>query len=865
MYDWLSDSLANSGTVVTANRRLARVLAEEYSARQLAAGQKAWASPAIFAWQDWLTSLINNALDQENLPARINAQQSQVLWERCLQKEVDASKVSVSTLVRLSRETRQRLADWQVSIGEVARSAQSEDHRVFASVAGRFIGLLEYENWVDDAGVADVVLGLIADQRVAITGRYTFAGFERQRPVLRALQETMTVSGAEILTAPQGGKQSECSLHEFATDAEELRAAGRWAREQIEANPDARIAIISNGLDKEADLIARHVREGATPGWQHAHPSLFNAVNVSYGRPLAEYPAVAVALLLLRWLVRDLSSTDVSLLFRTPLLGSTNNVDGARSRLELRLRQLPDRKWSPSMVTAEFRGRDDSESASNWMSLLAEFSKRRRGLAKSATPAVWVELIDDILKSFKWPGTGPVDSTDFQLVNRWRELLNEFARLGLVCSTLSPGAAIGRLEQMAGEAIFQPESTSASIQLLGPLEASGSQFDGIWITAASTANWPPAGTPSALVSRRLQEKFGMPDCTPADTYHYAEQVLGNLVASAEVVVCSYALTIDDTEQTVSGLLAPMTTQSHTNTADCGWYANALRDRTTLKGTRDEVPPITAGEILSGGAGTIQRQFQEPFAAFAYGRMGARAIYPQAVGIPAPMRGNLIHDALYKLYLDLPNSQEIRQWDREGLNRRVADAVDFAFVKHEKNTDAVLQQLLFLERRRIAELLRQFVVIDGGRDDFQIAGVEGTFEFVAGHIRLALRFDRIDQYSDGSIAILDYKTGAKKELLNRHDEAQEIQLFVYASATDAPVSALALVNVDSREIAFDGAGRGFTDTDEWPELLGRIKAEISRACEDLSAGDIRVNIEQNLKSARPLNLLTRYTELRRDNA
>ena len=127
----------------------------------------------------------------------------------------------------------------------------------------------------------------------------------------------------------------------------------------------------------------------------------------------------------------------------------------------------------------------------------------------------------------------------------------------------------------------------------------------------------------------------------------------------------------------------------------------------------------------------------------------------------------------------------------------------------------------------------------------------------------MRFDRIDSFDDNSIAILDYKTGTKKSLLNRKNEVQDVQLFVYASATDVPVSALALVNVDSREVAFDGAGRGYTDPDAWPELLQAVKADIAAACTDLSNGDVRINIEQGVKSARPLNLLSRYTELRRD--
>jgi hypothetical protein len=79
-----------------------------------------------------------------------------------------------------------------------------------------------------------------------------------------------------------------------------------------------------------------------------------------------------------------------------------------------------------------------------------------------------------------------------------------------------------------------------------------------------------------------------------------------------------------------------------------------------------------------------------------------------------------------------------------------------------------------------------------------------------------------------------------------------------------VSALALVNVDTREIGFDGAGLGYTDMDAWPELLQQIKDRIAVACGEMAAGDVRINIEQGVKTARPLNLLSRYTELRHDD-
>ena len=244
-------------------------------------------------------------------------------------------------------------------------------------------------------------------------------------------------------------------------------------------------------------------------------------------------------------------------------------------------------------------------------------------------------------------------------------------------------------------------------------------------------------------------------------------------------------------------------------------------------------------------------------------MGARSIFPQAVGIPALVRGDIMHAALHRLFVDLPDSSTIQAWHDEEVSSRIDAALDSAFARHERNTDAVLQQLFAIERRRVARLLRQIIEIDAGRGDFEITSVEGQMEFTVGNIRLPLRFDRVDMFSDGHIAILDYKSGAKKKLLRAGEEANEIQLFVYACATEAPVAALALVNIDSREIAFDGAGRGYTDEAEWPDLLQRIKDEIAVICDDLAAGDVRLNIEQGVQDARRLNLLSRFTELRRD--
>src|SRR5210317_865386 len=109
MYDWLNDALDDATCIVTANRRLSRELQNAWGATQVAAGNTAWRTPDIQTWQGWLGSVAAAAEQQGEVPTQINAHQSQLLWERCLRKELVEVSTGLSSLVRLSRDTWQRL------------------------------------------------------------------------------------------------------------------------------------------------------------------------------------------------------------------------------------------------------------------------------------------------------------------------------------------------------------------------------------------------------------------------------------------------------------------------------------------------------------------------------------------------------------------------------------------------------------------------------------------------------------------------------------------------------------------------------------------------------------------------------------
>lgn len=516
------------------------------------------------------------------------------------------------------------------------------------------------------------------------------------------------------------------------------------------------------------------------------------------------------------------------------------------------------------MLAGALRGRDDEEKSNGWAKLLAGLSKRRQELPLRDRPASWANFIDETLRSLAWPGAGTLDSLDFQLINRWRDLLNDLARLELVTSSMQLETVLNRLQLFAAETVFQPESDAAAVQLLGSLEASGAQFDAIWISGLTAAKWPAAASPSPLLSRQLQRQHSMPDADPSDTLEYARTTLTKLLGAAATVVCSYPESDDDAEQTPTHLLNDFAVQRDDGAPDPGWHASTLSRIDETKVVEDRVPALQPDERVHGGANTLQLQMSDPIAAFIAGRLGVRTLQPQASGIPAPIRGNIIHDALHRLYVDCPSRSTISAWLEQDIDERIGTALGMAFGRHQRYADAVLRELLMLEELRSRALLLAVAREDSARESFTIDSVEHEIEFQEAAVKMTLRADRIDRLPDGSVVILDYKTGAPKRLLRGDGEPSAWQLVAYACAVTEPIAALLLVNIDSREVAFDGVGLGCKGADLWPENLGRWQQELRLACEQLRRGDVRLNRVQGISDARPLNLLTRFTEIVRDS-
>jgi probable DNA repair protein len=763
-------------------------------------------------------------------------------------------------LARQSRDAWSRLQEWRVSVAACQQYARSRDQRLFAAAANNYQSILERESWVDEPAIANVAIKLIGAKSVDIPRRLTLAGFDRVSPLLQTLLDAYSDAGGELgeVAASVRTSDSQFSVCSPENGDAELRAAGAWARRELGRSPDARLAIVVTHLEQNAPRSLRLIKEGLIPGWQNASAAQNAVVNISYGKKLSEYPAISTALRVLAWLHRDLSTRDISSLLRASLFDAVTN--DARIRVELRLRDMPEQSWSPQQLLTQFDIRTDQENSNDGLAFVRSLAICRNQLPQRQSPENWVSLFSQLLLDMGWPGNESLSSAEFQTVNRWRELLNEVARLALVAETMTVAEALARIATIAGETIFQAEGGNAPVNVMGPLEAAGLEFDRLWVTGMNSTNWPPVGRSLTLVSRDLQREHGMPDATPADTLEYATRVITRLAASSSRSIFSFAETQNDAQQSASELLASFGNSTNADCSDPGWHAARLVGSASIDNqVPDPVPPVVPGEKIAGGAATIQRQMVEPFAAFVSGRLGVRGLWPMQAGLAANIRGSLIHNALHRLYADCPCSEQIRQWGETEIEDRTDKAVQATFRRHEQHADTMLQQLLRLEKVRVKDLLRGVIALDCRRDDFCISGVEQDVEFTLAGLAMRLRVDRIDRIGSEHI-ILDYKTGVPKRLLDRDNNPRDMQLVVYAYAFAQNVSGIGLFNIDSRDIALDAAGRDLSPKLDWDSALADWMSQVEIAAQEIASGDIRISALLSAQHARPLSLLSRYREL-----
>ena len=520
-------------TVLTPNRRLAIALKRGFDGAQAARGLAIWGSADILPFSAFIERLYEDAFfyarPPHELPMLLTPAQEQILWEDAVRRsESGAALLAVGEAARLAREAWQVAHAWHL-IPRLRNFPLNEDGKAFQDWSQRYEQTTWRARQTDRARLCSLLTELCEHLEIGKPKRLVCYGFDIITPQQAALLSKLEKVGCEVtLARPQAQLQprSGNARRVVCNDSgDEIRRAAAWARARIEADDAARIGIVVPGFSRYRNMIMRTFSSVMEPDIQRSLPGAARGMspfNASLGVALNSYPLISAAFLVLELCGREIEFERASLLLRSPFLGGgeTEMVNRARLDAQLRKRAEPIITLERLLILTE---REHGEASCpilvHGLSALAEFRKAK--LFGSQPPSMLARAVSEVLRIVGFPGERGLDSSEYQTLKKWQEILADFAALGRVVSRTGYSEGVSRLRRMTAETLFQPETPDVPIQILGVFEAAGMEFDHLWVMGLSDEAWPPQPSPNPFLPIELQRAAKLPQGSAAASLEFA--------------------------------------------------------------------------------------------------------------------------------------------------------------------------------------------------------------------------------------------------------------------------------------------------------------------------------------------------------
>lgn len=863
----LQGLLGQGITLLTANKRLARMVLESYAQWRVAQGESVWPRVDVLPWGAWCRRALDEPLN-EMIPQVLSDAQSERIWRQVISAapaELGGERINPvpGQCVKPAGEAWRLLQAHGLDESALLDEPDVEA-KVLASWISAYRQRLEELGAIDQAMLANHLNDVFERDLRTLPEQLVFAGFHEWPPELERLQQTLISKGCRVacLPEPQQGcddqeNQADSSdinntqqhsstqaalsigqhsvLTVAAADAEdEVRAAASWAQACLRREPKANIAVVVLDLNERRQLLENVFTEVLNPkAALRGHHEGERPFNISLGWPLAEEPVIFDALLALRWILEPLDFPQVSRLLRSPFV----NVDeAAAAQLEIRLRQLNLARPSLAQVLFQAGGQKATPwRSAAWASRWREFRNLLREAPDFNGPVVWAELIAQALTDLGWGpdeesaqqagqedtddalnGSRHFSSREYQALGAFHECLEQLASLEQVLPRCSLAQVIHELQQLAAQQIFQPQQNPAPILITEPLQALGLSFDYLWLMSASDEIWPEPPRPNPLLPHSLQRQHEMAHATASGELLYAQTVTRWLVHSAPQVVCSWPRSSGDKLLRPSPLLSDYSDMGDAQT----WLqqlgaSDALAMRRDLEAFAqaecetyhdDQAPPWRQAEV-SGGAGLIREQSACPFRALAMYRWHLDTPASVGGGLNPQQRGILLHRALQLMYDYSDGRLPPQEHWTDVAERAVQQTLEQYLGQWPVLNDERLQQA---EHQRLNKAVLEWLAVDESRPEgFQAALQESAVDLQLGPLNLSLRLDRMDHLPDGTSVVIDYKGGQKhsiKEWFGERPKEPQLPMYALALAEREPLSALAFGNLKPGSRGYSGLSR-----------------------------------------------------------
>ena len=852
----LAQGLAGGATVVTPNRRLAQALSREVDAAQAAQGRSAWESADILPYFAFVERCFEDALYSEfapGLPILLTPVQEQALWEDIIRRsDAGDALLAVPETAALAADAWKTAHAWRL-LDSLRSDQLNEDATAFRDWCAQYSLRCERDRHTDAALLPDLIAARASGKEINKPKLLALYAFDIMTPQQRGLSDALQAAGTKVIvSAPEPLDASV--LRVACVDArDEIERAATWARARLEADPQARIGIVVPDLAKQRRAVIRVFRTvmapaSILPGASAASSASDGPLpfNLSLGAALAGYPLVQAACLILELAGREIEFGRASLLLRSPFIAAGESEAAGRARLDIELR----RRAEPAITLDRLLDTIDAAGAGAYAPELAQRLRRLAGFRRSdlfaaRPPSAWAKAVTDALKLMGFPDKGrSLDSTEYQTLKKWHEVVASFAQLDRVNAKMGYGEALARLRRLAAETLFQPEAPQAPVQILGVLESAGMEFDHLWVMGLTDDAWPIHPRPNPFLPLDAQRKARVTEASIEATLALDAAITRGWLAAAREVVLSHAQAEGERKLLPSPLLRDLPPSGLALSA-YPRHRDLIHAAASIEALEDAAaPPLAAGAMLTGGAGVITDQSACPFRAFALHRLDAESPEAPHAGLDAMERGILVHRVLAGAWDGLKTKARLDAIGVDELDALLARAAEAAVTRVKRDRPATLAgRFAEVEKGRLVRLARAWLEMEreARGDDFSVAAVEDKRSLVIGPLTLRGKLDRVDELEDGRRIVIDYKSTARSASAWLGERPDEPQLPLYLVATEPGAVAIAFAQVKAGEMKFAALAADETllpvkkslpdigwdaQVAEWRRVLARLAAQFA---------------------------------------
>ena len=808
---WLGDG----GLVVTASDRAARALATAFHRSRRAEGMSAWPAPNI---QDWKT-FVRAAWEERSLDGRLllNPTQEQAIWAAIAGESQHLATLLEGPrhrLATLAMEAHGLLSTFAPRyLKDSARSTWQQDAAAFSAWLSAFDEYCRTGNLLSPSRLALELIPLLAVEPAA-RPPLLLAGFDRLLPVQRSLfdawgtwREASLQPPGEPMpfsAGPNLAPARPMNFHEAPDAQAELTACALWCRRQLATSPHARLLVVTQDATSRRGEIERTFLKYCAP----EAPAAPLPFEFSLGIPLSQIALAQAALLSLRWLASPLQEQELDWLLSTGQLSASAEESLALQAFmrTLRRRSRQQLEWTLNDFLAQHSSSNPLPTA--WFERIAQAQSRLDTLARRPqTPLDWASLVPKILEAAGWPGFRPLSSAEFQAAHRWQLAVETAGSLGFDGRRIPWQEFLTALRRTLDQTLFAPQSHDAPIQIAGPAESAGLTADAIWFLGASEDVWPASGAAHPLLPPEVQREAGMPHATPQLDWELARAMTIRLLASAPEVHFSFARQSLTADAHPSRLVMALAGSPHPLPAELAPPA-ATAPLTVPVEDLGRIP-FKLGEA-PGGSSVLTSQSQCPFKAFASARLAAQGWESAQAGLTASQRGQLLHAVLHSIWAgppsgihdqgDLQHLTDRSSFVAQHVHRVLADEIPSAL------RSRMPRRYLELEELRLTRLVDGWLSYEAARWPFAVAAAEVESPVTIAGLTLTLRLDRVDRLNDGSLLVIDYKTGdvsPKSWQLPRPDDVQLPLYAGFAIRTGEVLGGLVFAKIRAGNHAFAG--------------------------------------------------------------